>query len=253
VNPKVFLSISIISFAVGGAFLGFYSLKTETISQFPIFLQYVSNFSWIPGVILLLVGFALLITYCLGVGVQYFLQNCRYYECRKARESDLQKIYDIATELYDWNVSPLEIMKQWHKHNKSIFWVIEKKVFSKNKMIKSFEGYFCVIPIEDTTLDPFLKGEVTGASFETKHITPDRRKFSTVYVGGVAAYSNTAKGHAMLGLKQYINFLFERGVTRILTRPVNSDGLRVAQHHNFVPLGIKPDVGSLYEITKQVH
>ncbi|GAA6186441.1 hypothetical protein NBRC116595_36910 [Aliiglaciecola sp. NS0011-25] len=248
VNPKNFLPISITCFAIAGAFLGFYALKPETITMLPEWLQTVSFFSWIPGVVLLLAGFAFLILYGVGLSAQYFLKNCKYFDCRKANEADLLKIYDIATDLYDWNVSPLETMKKWHSHNKTIFWVIEKTIFSDKKKIKSFEGYFCVIPMKEEAVEMFLKGEVTGATMEVGHIVPERRKFTDVYIGGIAAYSNSAKGYAMLGLKQYLSFLMERGVCRVLTRPVTPDGMRVAIHHSFVPLGPNADEGNLYQI-----
>ena len=251
-TPARFFQLSLLAFTIGGAFLGIYSIPQSELSEFPSWLVVLFTLSWIPGIILLISGFALLITASLGFSFVHFLKNSKYYDCRKANKSDLHNIHEMADGLFDWDISPLETMKLWHSHNNSLFWVLERYEINKKSKKKSFEGYFCVIPITEPATQSLLSGKLSGASFERCHIVPERKKVKAVYIGGIAAKTNTAKGFVMMGLKQYINHLFEHGLKQVITRPVSDDGLRVALHHGFTSIGPNDNTGNLFEHTKNI-
>lgn len=249
-SPTNFFQMSLLCFTIGGAFLGLFSIPESSLTGIPAWVSVLFSFFWIPGVISLVAGFALLITASLGFTFVHFLKNSKYYDCRKANKSDLQNIYEMADDLFDWNISPLETMKLWHTHNRSLFWVIERYEVNKKSKKKSFEGYFCVIPLIESATQSLLSGELSGANFERCHIVPERNKIEAIYVGGVAAKTKTAKGFAMMGLKQYLNYLFEQGLKQVITRPVSDDGLRIAIHHGFTSIGPNNNQGNLFELTE---
>jgi len=247
-TPSKLATIYAFCFTVGAAFLALFAIPKEVLVEAPSWMAVAFSYLWIPGTIFLLAGFAALISYFLTNAFEHFLKNSKYYDCRKAKISDLSKIYEMADDLFDWDVSPVESMKRWQKHNSTIFWIIEKYEVNKNSKKKSFEGYFCVIPITEEATNLLLTGEITGTNFEKRHIIQTGKDFENVYIGGVAGTSRNAKGFAMMGLKQYLNYLIEQGLKRIITRPVSDDGLKVVMHHGFTSIGPNENIGNLFEI-----
>lgn len=167
------------------------------------------------------------------------------YDHRKCRRADLKLIFALCDELFDGEVSSLNLMKKWYRHNGDIFWVVERtrqrRGFKETRLV----GYFCIIPLTESAKDEVLADELPGTSFSLEHIASSPGQARAFYIGGVGANMWRARAPTLSYLKARIQILIEQYDLPIVTRPITEDGLRLAEKYDFYP--VRDDgVGKVY-------
>lgn len=156
---------------------------------------------------------------------------------KPASEADLKLIHQMAFDYFEGDVSPLDRMLDWQRHNPKVFWILRREGQSENKI----NGYFCVIPLKKESAKLIQKEKIKGSEFITEHITSGRynSKPYALYIGAVAASGLFAKAAALSQLYQYLQHLKDRKVVNVYTRPVTKDGLRICKKRKFRPVDTK--------------
>ena len=158
--------------------------------------------------------------------------DCWHFEACPASEDDLEKIHEMACNLFGEDVSPITEMKSWHKRNNKIFWAVRRK--NETELM----GYFCVIPLLKRAAKLVEKEDLTGAHISVKHITSSQHnsKPYAIYVGAIAAKNLLAQGAAMNHLTSFFQMMHSSKVRNIYTRPVTKIGLKRSLERGFKPV-----------------
>lgn len=227
--------IGLSAIAIGTGLIGILQVK-DTLPEWlkdyltPVLFQGTT----VLGIAILLLGlFALAISF-LGTRLEH--QTIRGFHHSAASLSDLDAIRSLATKLFDTeDVSPLAQMREWLRKHKRTFVVVFTRSKTGLRTVQEIQGYFCVIPLVESAALRIKTGEITAMGLSSNDIAGDRA--SAIYLGGIAARGNIARGVCLGQLQEELARIFRVcGDVEVLTRPVTSDGLRLAKGYGFRPL-----------------
>lgn len=171
------------------------------------------------------------------------------YDCRPAGEDELDAVRNLGAMLIDEQISPIEDMREWHRKNPALFFVVEE--ISVRRQTREIVGYFSLLPVNKRTADLLEKGKITGIGLTPEHIVTSNGKPAAVYVGGIAAKSPRARAYALASLIARLDA--QRRDTDVYSRPVTERGLQLLKKYNFVPVKRGHDkLGDIFKATRHV-
>lgn len=167
------------------------------------------------------------------------------YDCRIAKRNELRLVHNFAKKFFRNNVSTLTQMKQWHKKNPHLYWLLILNKRTHKKTISKMVGYYTLIPLTERASALVEREELNGTLFTSEDIVADNQKPASIYIGAVAAnrLPFRARGVVLSYLKQHVERENKRGVTAVYTRPVNGTGLELVERYNFSPVDPNIDEG----------
>ncbi len=222
-----------------GAAIFCLALAKEPISKFIILPDFIYSIAFVIGTLMILWGFLGWFASVLTPPANRVLEivhkklNAKYI-CVFATQDDLPQLYDLYSEFFDDEVPSLNLMKSWVRQNRKAFALVYRV---DNSSIKQKEqvlaGSFKVLPITQEAVQGLESEQLSGSTFEAKHIARNQKDAAAYYVGDVVATRRSARAFILASL----NFACENALRKglpIYARPLTEDGKRVMTKYNFV-------------------
>ena len=160
------------------------------------------------------------------------------YEAREAKRTELRTIWEFAREELpecpSWNAT-----KRHYNKTPDGFHLVERVIETRWWSYRSVVGFFTIVPVNDDG----IKGLLEGSEFQEVFIAASFRsnRAKGLYVGSIAARGVRARGEALGYLRGSLRQLTGSGLRMVFTRPITTDGLRLAHHHDFSPVNSEAD------------
>lgn len=247
-NRKKILESGIVLLTVGGVFIAAVQVRIDLMEVMPFLTPSFFKLCLWLGIVMFTLGLLLLLFLLLpietaGAVWRWFFGKKVINPSRLAQRDDLPDIYAFGCEEFG-DVSPLEKMREWHRLNKRLFYLVTSVRRGRFVRQERMIGYYTLIPLKAAAV-PLLEDD----NFDGRHITADfivREKKGVllerpacIYIGSVAARgSKFAQGRVMGELLSRIQHELNKGVGRIYSRPVTRRGLELLLDNNFEP--VKP-------------
>lgn len=172
-----------------------------------------------------------------------------FHSERAVSADDLAWVHLFATSTLG-EISPLELMKTWHRKNRNIIWIIVK-----DKRIGSVTrercGFYCIMPLNADATRQIEAGILDGTKFRAIDVSSKHNSASSIYIGGTAATSRKARATAIAEIKHSLDFAKYPRVQRAYARAVTLDGYRRLKKYGFLPLDPANDrVGAMYYLER---
>jgi hypothetical protein len=249
VTKKKFIEFGAIFATIGAGLIALHQEETSLSHKFPHIPSWVYDACLLLGVFIFgagtlsVIAALMLPTETLRAGWERFFGRVVFVP-RRAKRDDLSAIYEFCHKAFDGQVSPVNRMKEWHRINPNIFFLVHRvKKVAGVKTINQLIGYYCLIPLNNKALS-FLEDD----SFDGTKISKDFVIHSdrlgkrsdlpaAIYIGGIAAVGSAyAKGFVEGELHASLRAERDKGVCLIYSRPVTRKGLKLLKKYGFEPV-----------------
>ena len=175
-------------------------------------------------------------------------RKVRGFNCERASSvRDLAWIHTYAAQYFGTDVSSLDLMKSWHKKNRTLFWIVSAYRGSTRQQC----GYFCVLPLNADAAKQIEAGTLDGTKIRSIDIAAKAQNASCIYIGGVAGANRKARARAMEEIRSAIDFVKFAKAQRAYARAATVDGLRLLRKYRFRPLNAnRSGLGAMYFIDR---
>ena len=155
------------------------------------------------------------------------------YDCYRAKERDLKRIYDFCRPLLGDDLSDVDQMKRMFNRNQHIFWMVKRVERRGRYKDTPVVGCFSIIPLTHMGVQRVQAEEITGSQFAPEHIAKPRSARRAIYIGGIAAVGRRVQGVTLHFAQGHVARERASGVETVYTRPVTDDGLRLLRKYEF--------------------
>lgn len=155
------------------------------------------------------------------------------FEC--ATRDEIQEVLPFYDRVIGSGQRPsINALKAMFSANKSIFRFYKRKSMRGEKKIVEVKGFCTVIPMNKAAEELLRKGELNGLKMDGTHIARVKDKCNVFYIGSIGGEGAYAKAAVLTYVLGVVDEFAQRGCTRVYTRPITKDGLRVAKAYGFV-------------------
>lgn len=221
---------------VGAALLAISARRTDLKQKGVELPDWVFFIAFLLGVCFVLVGLiGMVVPFTVIKEWASSLVEAPRFKCRLARRNELEQLHQFAEEFFGDSIASVESMRQWHRKNPQLFYLVHESTVRGGKTTDLLVGFFDLIPLTKRAVELLEKEELNGATFSEHHIVKPNGQPAAVYVAAIATRSFSAK-HWILGkVEERLDRYLRRGLT-IYGRPVTQTGLRLVKKHDFVPV-----------------
>lgn len=155
------------------------------------------------------------------------------FEC--ATRDEIQEVLPFYDRVIGGGQRPsVNALKAMFSANKNIFRFYKRKSMRGEKKIVEVKGFCTVIPMNKAAEELLRKGELNGLKMDGTHIAGVKDRCSVFYIGSIGGEGAHAKAAVLTYVLGVVDEFSQRGCTRVYTRPITTDGLRVAKAYGFV-------------------
>lgn len=180
-----------------------------------------------------------------------FIPNFEYADpnIKKVKRNELRDAYNYCEGIFGGDFSSYNQVKEWFRHSKNIFWIVEKVKKKSNITVSEIAGFFSILPLNNDGYNFVIQGKLDGRHLYTEHLSEDFESAVALYIGVIASKGRKEQGQAIASLMTSISKIQETNACPILTRPTTKDGLRLAKRRGFEAIdgsGTK-DLNKIYQ------
>lgn len=178
-------------------------------------------------------------------------QNILVYELIPVENNfDLKELHIFCEKVVGPHFASLEKWKNRFEKNSHTFFKIIKVKRTEFKKEEELTGMFSVIPVNENAHSLLEQDCLNATTFTKEHIVSPNENPAALYISGVVGVTRRAKGYVISHLLNMLRQIYkEKGTTLIYTRPMTSDGLRLAKHYGFNP--VKPELAQAEHIYRR--
>jgi hypothetical protein len=157
------------------------------------------------------------------------------YNAASVQKSALPRLYEFIRDVLD-EVAPYEVFESWYEKNPHVIIAVVKNTQNRFTSRQDIVGFFSVFPVNELAADLLWNNQLIGSGFSAGHICSQKEKPAAYYIGAVGGKGSRGRSYTLQHLIGHMAALLRHGPKTVFTRPMTSDGMRIARNYRFTPV-----------------
>jgi len=188
----------------------------------------------IVGVLLILVATAIGIILFLPLIIQH--RSLRTFEPVMAERGDLETLHEFCEKYMGSHFATLESWRKRHEKNPGTFFMVKEFRKGRFKSQEKLVGAFTIIPVTELARELLERGDLSAVTFSPQHVASPLEPAAALYISGLVGSNFKSRGFVLSYLVSRLRTEQGLGNHLLYTRPMTTDGLRLAKRYGFYPV-----------------